>query len=438
MTTPAAPSPSRDPGTPGQVLRALVPSVYAPTLLEFVGLSALMPVIPLLARELGFSVPQAAALTTIFGVTSFLGPIPAGRLIAGIGARRALMITGVLMVASNLTAFAVIAPVPADGTATPGHRLALVGLLLVIAVGMQVWQLGRQTYLGTALPPSMRARGMTLFGGVIRIGQVVGPLLGAAVMAHGSMTEVFLLFAVSAAAGTVMITVFLPPDEAGPGPAVPREGRRRRSPARVRLDRAVLRRMVLVGAGIAPVVIARTNRPVIIPLLGDALGLDPVWISIVFGVSAALEILLVLPAGSLMDRYGRAAVAVPCALLMGLGFLLLGLLGTALADRGTTAALIALMLPTLLIGLGSGLGSGIVMTLSVDVSPVHGRTRYLAWWNTMLGAGRLAAPLIITGITVFAPVTVAGAATGAVCVAGGLWLMRVLPRITPSGSTRGR
>ena len=50
MTTPAAPSPSRDPGTPGQVLRALVPSVYAPTLLEFVGLSALMPVIPLLAR----------------------------------------------------------------------------------------------------------------------------------------------------------------------------------------------------------------------------------------------------------------------------------------------------------------------------------------------------------------------------------------------------
>src|SRR5699024_11235435 len=63
---------------------------------------------------------------------------------------------------------------------------------------------------------------------------------------------------------------------------------------------------------------------------------------------------------------------------------------------------------------------------------------YLAWWNTMLGAGRLAAPLIITGITVFAPVTVAGAATGAVCVAGGLWLMRVLPRITPSGSTRGR
>src|SRR5699024_8063337 len=157
---------------------------------------------------------------------------------------------------------------------------------------------------------------------------------------------------------TVMIAVFLPPGEAGPEPVAPRGARRHRSSARIRLDRAVLDRMVAVGLGIAPVMMARVNRPVIVPLLGEALGLDPVWISIVFGVSAALEILLVLPAGSLMDRYGRAAVAVPCALLMGLGFLLLGLLGTALADRGTTAALIALMLPTLLIGLGSGLGSG--------------------------------------------------------------------------------
>ncbi|ASK66528.1 arabinose ABC transporter permease [Brachybacterium avium] len=438
MTTPAARSPSRDPRTPGQVLRGLVPSVYAPTLLEFVGLAALMPVIPLLARELGFSVPQAAALTVIFGLSSFLGPIPAGRLIDRIGARRALMVTGALLVVSNLAAFALIGPALGAGAATIGHRLALIGLLLVMAVSMQVWQLGRQTYLGTALPPSLRARGMTLFGGVIRIGQVIGPLLGALVMALGSMAGVFLLFAISAAAGTVMIAVFLPPGESGPEPAAPQERSRRRSPARIHLDRAVLGRMLLVGLGIAPVMMARVNRPVIVPLLGDALGLDPVWISIVFGVSAVLEILLVLPAGTLMDRYGRAAVAVPCALLMGLGFLLLGLLGTVLAGSGTALAILALLVPTLLIGLGNGLGSGIVMTLGIDVSPVHGRTRYLAWWNTMLGAGRLAAPLIVTGITLFAPVAVAGAATGAICLAGGLWLTRILPRVTPSGSTRGR
>jgi MFS family permease len=435
VTSPAPRSPSRDPRTPGQVLRDLVPSVYAPTLLEFVGLAALMPVIPLLARDLGFSVPEAAALTTIFGLTSFLGPIPAGRLIARIGARWALVLTGALLVVSNLVAFAVLGPALGGGGELR-HRLALVGLLLVMAASIQVWQLGRQSYLGTALPPAMRARGMTLFGGVIRIGEVLGPLLGAVVMALGSMAWVFLLFALSSAAGTVMIACFLPPGEAGPEPVTPRAERRPRTPARRRLDRSVLGRMAAVGVGIAPVMMARVNRPVIVPLLGDALGLDPVWISIVFGVSAALEILLVLPAGTLMDRFGRAAVAVPCALLMGLGFLLLALLGTVLADSGPTLALVALLVPTLLIGLGNGLGSGIVMTLGVDVSPVHGRTTYLAWWNTMLGAGRLAAPLMVTGITLFAPVAMAGAATGAVCVAGGLWLARVLPRVTPSGGTR--
>ena len=307
-----------------------------------------------------------------------------------------------------------------------------------MAASTQVWQLGRQAYLGTALPATMRARGMTLFGGVIRVGEVIGPLLGAVVMAAGSMAWVFLLFALTAAAGTVMVAVFLPPGEARADGATGRRGRAPRTTARVALDRAVLRRMVAVGVGIAPVMMARVNRPVIVPLLGDALGLDPVWISVVFGISAALEILLVIPAGTLMDRYGRSAVAVPCALVMGAGFLLLALLGTVWAGGSGTAAVLALLLPSLLIGLGNGLGSGIVMTLGIDVSPVHGRTRYLSWWNTMLGAGRLSAPLLVTAITLLAPVAVAGAATGALCVAGGMWLSRTLPRVTPSGGTRGR
>jgi len=194
----------------------------------------------------------------------------------------------------------------------------------------------------------------------------------------------------------------------------------------------------MVGAGIAPVMISRVNRPVIIPLLGASLGLESMWISIVFGISAVIEILLVIPAGTLMDRYGRVAVAVPCALMNGSGYLLLAVMAQTLAGGGMTAALIALLVPSMVIAVGNGLGSGIVMTLGIDVSPVHGRTRYLAWWNTLMGAGRLAAPLLVTGITLVAPVAVAGAATGALCVAGGAWLARTLPRLTPSGSTRGR
>ncbi|MFC7458381.1 MFS transporter [Brachybacterium sp. GCM10030267] len=437
MTPPAQIFPTGRSRSPRQVMWALTPSVYAPSLLEFSGLAALMPVVPLLALDLGFSVPQSAALTTIFGLASFLGPIPAGRLISRFGARGSLVATGCLLVIANLIAFFVITPA-LSGAPRLAHQVTLVVLLMVMATSTQVWQLGRQAYLGTVLPPAMRARGMTLFGGVIRIGQVIGPLLGAIVMALGPDTGVFVLFAVTSAAATTMVAVFLPPGERPDVTPRPRRGRGSRTEARTRLNRAVVARMVVVGLGIAPVMMARVNRPVIIPLLGAALGLGSVWVSIVFGVSAVIEILLVIPAGTIMDRYGRVAVAVPCAVMMGAGFVLLAVLGEALAGRGVAAALVALLVPTLLIALGNGLGSGIVMTLGIDVSPVHGRTGYLAWWNTMLGAGRLAAPLIVTGITLIAPVAAAGAATGGLCIAGGLWLMRVLPRLTPSGSTRVR
>src|SRR5699024_10943077 len=171
----------RSPRTTSQVIRSLAPSVYIPSLLEFTGQAALMPVIPLLALQLGFSVPQAAALTTIFGIASFLGPIPAGRLISRVGARPALVTTGSLLVVANLVAFTVISH-GLEAGAGLAHQLTLVGLLTMMAASAQVWMLGRQSYLGTALPPAMRARGMTMFGGVIRIGQVAGPLLGALVL----------------------------------------------------------------------------------------------------------------------------------------------------------------------------------------------------------------------------------------------------------------
>src|SRR5699024_12074297 len=102
-----------------------------------------MPVIPLLARDLGFSVPMAAALTTIFGLTSFLGPIPAGRLISRIVARLALVITGALLVLSNLAAFAITAWAFGGG-AKAHHRLARVARRLVMQQTVRVWQRGRQ------------------------------------------------------------------------------------------------------------------------------------------------------------------------------------------------------------------------------------------------------------------------------------------------------
>jgi MFS family permease len=441
-------APARSAGGPGEartVLRSLIGPVYAPTLIEASGRNALLPVIPLLALALGFSVPMSAAITLVFGIAAVLGPIPSARLMDRVGAQRALVGTGVLLVLTNLVALVFIGRGLAEGPG-PAHRAMLVVLLVVMAGSSQVWALGRQSYLGGALPSAVRARGMTLFGGMMRIGQVIGPLLGAGVTALGHESWVFALFALLSGIATAMVALFMVPGEGRSAPRARTErpaGRRARptpgrSAARTRLTRGVLARMLVVGLGISPVMMARVNRPTIVPLLGAVLGVDATTISIVFGVSAVLDIALVVPAGALMDRFGRAAVAVPCSLVMGIGFVLMGVLAATVGGHGHTGAVLALLIPSLLISLGNGLGSGIVMTLGIDVSPVHGRTTYLAWWNTMIGVGRLAAPLIVTAITVVAPVAAAAAASGVLCLGGGAWLARVLPQHTPAPVRRGR
>lgn len=400
--------------------------------------------IPVLALSLGFSAPGAAALTVIAGIAAVLGPIPTGRLMIAVGSRRAIIVSGLVLSASNIAALVIIGS-GLHGQPGSAHRLALVALLVIMAATSQVWALGRQTYLGTELPPALRARGMTTFGGMLRIGQVVGPLLGAVVMAMGHESWVFALFAAMTLAATAMVALFMVPGE-GDGAdaealADAAEAESAEEPARIaataeaRPDaRAVLARMVRVGLAITPVMMGRINRPVIVPLLGASLALDATSISVIFGIAAVIEIIMFVPAGAVMDRYGRAAVAVPCSATMGIGYVLLAILAPSIGRDGTAGALIALLVPSLLIALGNGLGSGIVMTLGIDVSPERGRTRYLSWWNTVIGVGRLTAPLLVTAVTLVAPIAAASAVSGALCLGGATMLARVLG---PSGPTAG-
>ena len=60
------------------VLRRLALPLYLPTLAQGAGFTALAPVLPLLALDLGFSVPASAALGLITGVLGVVGPMPAG------------------------------------------------------------------------------------------------------------------------------------------------------------------------------------------------------------------------------------------------------------------------------------------------------------------------------------------------------------------------
>jgi MFS family permease len=84
----------------------------------------------------------------------------------------------------------------------------------------------------------------------------------------------------------------------------------------------------------------------------------------------------------------------------------------------------------LVVGLGNGFGSGIVMTLGADYSPSHARPQFLALWRLQSDAGLLAGPVVLSAVT-----ALAGLATGIWVIAviaglGAVVFARSLPRGT--------
>lgn len=414
------------------VLRSLVGPVYAPTLAQSIGMTATLPVIPLIALDLGFGVPAAAALTMIAGVVGVLGPIPMGTLMTVVGERRSMIVTGVVVAVAQTGTLVVVDDALRAG-AGPGHRAALVGSLVVSALAREVWVIGRQAYLGSQLPARLRARGMSTFGGMMRIGQVLGPLLGAGIIALGHEGWVLALDALAMSVATVLVAVNMAPgDDAGRRPGMRQAvGRLPASASPNAPGLSAVKGMVLAGLVTVPLAMSRFSRPLILPLLGAQLGLTGSEISLVFAVAAVIEIGMFVPAGTLMDRFGRTAVLVPCLAVSGTGYLLLALLAAPDKGMDRAGALAALVSAAALVALGNGFGAGIVMTLGIDLSPEENRTRHLARWTTVNGAGQLLAPGLVAAVTLAWPITVAGAIVGVLCWAAAGWAWRFIPVVTP-------
>lgn len=400
------------------LLRRLLLPVYLPTVLYTGGAAAIVPVVPLVGLRLGMSVPQVALLGTLAGVLAVIGPIPTGRLVHRIGERAALMVGAMVAIASIIGCL--IASTPTTGA----WRLWLfVAAILVMSVGDLTWDLGRQTYLADEVPAHLRARAMTLFGGMMRIGRIIGPLIGAAVIALFGAPAVFVVHLVGATIGLVLVTRFVTPHL---GQATDPRSASPKPPTR----RDAIRPILLVGIAALILTAARTNRDLLLPLLGHWYGYHDSLISLVFAVSSAAELVLVLPAGSVMDRYGRAAVLVPCLALMGIGF----------AITPIAATVGGFFLFGALLALGNGLGAGINKTLSADVTPAVGRARWMGVWNSVSGAGGLVGPAIVSIVAVGSTVVVASIATGALTLVGAAWAAWWLPRLVPRTrpSTRAR
>lgn len=394
-------------------LWSIGPSVYLPSLLFGIGQGAIAPVIPLTARDLGASVPTAGLVVAIIGLGKIVGDLPAGMLAVRIGERRAMLASLWLVVVA--LAACIVAPSVA----------VLAGAVAAIGLADSVFGLARHAFMTDAFPFEQRGRALSTLGGMMRIGMFVGPFLGAATMGWlGTDGGYWLHIVVALAAIGVLIFVADPQVPRHSVPASSRTGKPDTTARVIGRHLPVLRTLgvaaLLVGA-------ARASRQVAIPLWGEHIGLGPAATSLIFGISGAAEMLLFFPAGLAMDRLGRRWVVVSSMLLLGLSMVLLPLSG----GTGSFTAV------ALLMGVGNGLGSGIIMTIGADVSPSASRATFLGAWRLLGDVGNGAGPLLVSAVTAAATLGAAIVAAGGVAFLAASLMARWIPRhlAPPQGDT---
>jgi len=385
-------------------LREIAPSAYGPTALSAVGSGAVLPVLVLSARDLGAGVNVAAFMIALLGIGQLAGDLPAGALAARIGERAALL------VACGLEALGMA------GCATAHSVAVLAASVLLIGLSGSLFGLARQAYLTEAVPISLRARALSTLGGVNRIGMFFGPFIGAAVVGRWGTSAAYVVGLVASAAAFVLLLVV--PDITS-GERTERRSQPRRRVAAVLLEHK--RTLATLGVGTVFIASARSCRTALVPLWAEAIGLDAARTSLVFGIAGAADMLLFYPAGGVMDRFGRMWVAVPSMIVLGVGMALLPL----------THSFAALTAVAVVLGLGNGIGSGLVMTLGADASPADARVQFLGGWRLMSDSGNAAGPAIVSGLTTVIPLAGAAVAMGAVAVVGAGWLRVWVPRFDP-------
>jgi MFS family permease len=358
-------------------LRAIAIPVYGPSFLFGLGEGAILPVIALSARQLGASVAMAALMVTLIGIGSLVTNIPASIITTRYGERWAIV------GAALWAALAVMLCVLVDDIWVFATGIFMVGM------ASSVFGLARQSYLTEVVPFHYRARALSTLGGVMRIGLFVGPFVAA-----GLIHVMGLAGAYWAAVGALVLAALVaarmrdlpelpPPDSGADVPAV------RIAPTLRSVGSDHARLFLTLGVGILLISAVRASRQAVIPLWAENIGLDAAVTSLIYGLAGAVDMLVFYPAGKVMDRKGRSWVAVPSMLIMGTALLL-----TPLTHGAGT-----LLMASLLIGFGNGIGAGLIMTLGADHSPVAGRAHFLGLWRLISDLGSTAGPAVLSGVT---------------------------------------
>ncbi|WP_336991943.1 MFS transporter [Leucobacter sp. VD1] len=406
-----------------ELLLRLAPSIYGPTILFTLGAYAMLPIVPLIAVSQGAGLGLSGVIASTVVVGRLVGNLPASWLVARAGERIAMLI------ASGVALLGALGVALAPGLAVLGASAFVIGF------AEAAFGLARHSLMTTRVPVTFRARALSLIGGSHRFGRFAGPFLAAGLLGITGDQHAPVWAFVVCLALTALLVGFAPDPErllshgpageAGPGRGA---GAPRGSDGMLSAIRHGHAPLLRIGGSAAILSGLRSVKDVLLPLWGVSIGLDATSVALVVGIAGTIDFALFYASGQVMDRFGRLWAALPAMIAMALSFLVLA------ATHDLPGAAWWLTGCAVVIGIGNGLSSGILLTLGADLAPRDNPAPYLAAWRTLTDLGGATAPLAVSAIAA-ASLPLASAVAGMLAVAGAAgfarWIPRYIPRLRP-------
>ena len=385
-------------GLPAPHDRLLIP-VYLPSAFTAVASQAMLLLLPLYALEIGGSAAFAALVMALRGVGVLIFDVPAGLLVGRFGDKSVLLGGFVLLAASMLGMAA----------ATEPWQIAL--LAVPLGAGHAAWFLGWLTYITHSCPPELRGQATAVNAGIQRMGALVGPLAGGIVAESLGYAPAYLVAAALCIVAFLISFVYT----ADVRPDSPARSGHLQTIGRILADN----RSMFATAGTVAIIfqIMRATRQLLVPLFGVLVGLDPATIGLIYSLAAAVDVSLSYPVGIAMDHWGRKWTGVPSVA----GFVI-GLAMLPFAQGFWTLLAAALML-----GVGNGLSTGLVMIIGMDLSPPGQRGQFLGVWRLIGDVGWVGGPLLAGVLVEIFSMAAASLFASALGILGGLVLLFLVP-----------
>lgn len=274
-------------------------SIYVPAFFIMTGLSIVSPILSIYAKSFDVSYTLAALAITIYALARLFSDIPVGMLGDRLG-RRPILLLGALMI--TVSAFL---------CAYARNFWELLLYRFVQGVGSSMWQTMRTTLLQDILKPEERGRILGYFQAFMLIGSSTGPSIGGVVAEIWGIRAPFYAYGLGSLI-CFLLSYFLIKE------AEVYTIRRSHETSTFSFEfvKKLLKNSSYSAACIATftMFLLRTGlRSTLIPLYGNAeLNLTTAEIGYAISFSSFTNMLLTIPVGHALDKFGRKMVLVPC------------------------------------------------------------------------------------------------------------------------------